>query len=654
MLNALVENIYAYQPFGGGPHFSAGHVGLGPVVRSLLEGGRSDVLWDVMQEDTRPSYGFNMLPTTAHPEGLTTHPERWTLGDSQNHMILLQIEEWFHTGVAGIKQAPDSIAYRELIYKPTPVGDLTHAKGHYTTPQGTARSEWRRNATGITRFDVTVPANTKATVYVPGDERGADVRGDRQRRRPLPALRGRLPGLRRGGRRRDVPAGHERAGHRRRHGAGDAVADARRRRRRSGRSRPAWTARTRRRTTANVISTAGDAALSVARCRADLTNGSFRLQQPLQVRACDAPASWTRRRSSNDAGVDPVQAADRGQRAVADRRLQPDADVHVVHHQPMSQCRRERPALSEARRSLVAAMLQESGAVTITDLQSRFGVSPMTARRDLAILAERGVARRTHGGAVLPSIDSGEHSFRHRLGAAPEAKARLAEAAFALLAPGETVFLDASSTTYFVARLISRARAGAARDHQQPAGAAGARRDSEAEVIAIGGTFRRLTYSFVGPAAVRSVRDHFADRLLMSITGVMPNGVMTDADVLEADVKRTMLEQAEQSVLLLDESKLSARGRQAIAPVALRLARARPGRGRGAAARARRDRAVRSSLTEPEWSVLIESCCFEGEEPQINQQSHRSWNSRTRRSPTARFAPCVTGTSRSAAARSAR
>src|SRR5215204_6276538 len=101
--------------------------------------------------------------------------------------------------------------------------------------------------------------------------------------------------------------------------------------------------------------------------------------------------------------VDPVQAADRGQRAVADRGLQPDAHVHVVHHQPMSE-RRERPALSEARRSLVAAMLQESGAVTITDLQERFGVSPMTVRRDLAILAERGVARRTHGGAILPAI----------------------------------------------------------------------------------------------------------------------------------------------------------------------------------------------------------------------------------------------------------
>ena len=127
VLNALVENIYAYQPFGGGPHFSGGTIGLAPAVRALLEGGRSDVLWDVMQEDTRPSYGFNMQPTTAHPEGLTTHPERWTLGDSQNHMILLQIEEWFHTGVAGIKQAPGSIAYRELDHQADP-GRRPHAR----------------------------------------------------------------------------------------------------------------------------------------------------------------------------------------------------------------------------------------------------------------------------------------------------------------------------------------------------------------------------------------------------------------------------------------------------------------------------------------------------------------------------------------------
>src|SRR3954454_19360152 len=99
---------------------------------------------------------------------------------------------------------------------------------------------------------------------------------------------------------------------------------------------------------------------------------------------------------------------------------------------------------------MVAELLQSEGAVTINDLQERFGVSPMTARRDLTILADRGIARRTHGGAVLPSIAAVEHSFRRRLGTATDAKARLAEAAYALLHPGQTVFLDASSTTFFL------------------------------------------------------------------------------------------------------------------------------------------------------------------------------------------------------------
>src|SRR4051812_38489501 len=167
--------------------------------------------------------------------------------------------------------------------------------------------------------------------------------------------------------------------------------------------------------------------------------------------------------------------------------------------------------LSEARRSLVTEMLQTAGAVTIPDLQARFGVSPMTARRDLAVLAERGVARRTHGGAVLPSIAAPENSFRQRLRDAPEAKARLAEGAFAMLVPGETVFLDASSTTYHVARLIAeRGLAVRVITNSLPVlhELSGAEQ-ANIEVVAIGGTYRRLTCSYVGPAAVRTVREHF-------------------------------------------------------------------------------------------------------------------------------------------------
>ncbi|MDA0181346.1 family 78 glycoside hydrolase catalytic domain [Solirubrobacter phytolaccae] len=300
ILQALVDNIYAYAPFGGGPHFSAGHVGLGPVVRSLMEGGRSDVLWDVMQENTRPGYGFLLQPTAAHPNGMTTMPERWTLGDSQNHVILLQIEEWFHTGVAGIKQSASSIAYRDLVFKPTPVGDLTHAKGHYTTPQGTARSEWRRNATGITRYDVTVPANTTATVYVPAKSAAqtfvATGSGDAKHLRyengyqvydvasgDVTFLQGTSTDLPVGG---TVPATLSLS-----LGAPATF--------------PAFVPGVDRTydasTDAKVISTAGDATLSVSD-PGRLTNGAFSLREPLQV-------SFTKSRWTAPISNDPVTIA---------------------------------------------------------------------------------------------------------------------------------------------------------------------------------------------------------------------------------------------------------------------------------------------------------------------------------------------------------
>ncbi|MEV4033639.1 family 78 glycoside hydrolase catalytic domain [Streptomyces umbrinus] len=166
VLDALVELVGNYRPFGGGPHFSAGTIGLAPVVRALMDGGRDDVLWDVLQEDTQPSYGFFMASTTANPGGLTTIPENWGFGASKNHMILLQIEEWFHSGLAGIRQVPGSVGYRELVIDPRPVGDLTQVEGSYRTPYGKVTTEWtRRN--GTFRLTVGIPPNTTAEVRVP-------------------------------------------------------------------------------------------------------------------------------------------------------------------------------------------------------------------------------------------------------------------------------------------------------------------------------------------------------------------------------------------------------------------------------------------------------------------------------------------------------
>jgi DeoR/GlpR family transcriptional regulator of sugar metabolism len=226
--------------------------------------------------------------------------------------------------------------------------------------------------------------------------------------------------------------------------------------------------------------------------------------------------------------------------------------------------------LAETRRREITESLRSAGAVTVAEVEARFDVSPVTARRDLDELERRGVLRRTHGGGVLPTTSAHEDSFARRLKASPEAKRRLAEEAVALMAPGETVFLDSSTTSYFVARrVIESGIATTVLTNSFPImELIFNESDSAAEIIGVGGSLRRLTRSFVGPFAVRTVQGHFADRLFLSVKGLTEGGMMTDADALEAEVKRTMIAQAGESTLLIDESKMSARGLSLIASVA--------------------------------------------------------------------------------------
>ena len=226
--------------------------------------------------------------------------------------------------------------------------------------------------------------------------------------------------------------------------------------------------------------------------------------------------------------------------------------------------------LAETRRREIAEALRSNGAVTVAELEARFGVSPMTARRDLDELERRGLVRRTHGGAVLPSTSAHEDSFARRMKVETEAKLRLAEEAVAMLSPRETVFLDSSTTSYFVAKLmIERGLAATVLTNSLPVmELIFSEGGPDVELIGIGGTLRRLTRSFVGPYAVRTVQGHFADRLFLSVKGLTETGTMTDADSLEAEVKRAMIPQAGESTLLVDHTKLLARGLSVVASVA--------------------------------------------------------------------------------------
>jgi len=226
-----------------------------------------------------------------------------------------------------------------------------------------------------------------------------------------------------------------------------------------------------------------------------------------------------------------------------------------------------RPAVPAVRRRLILELLRERGSVSVAAVEERFEVSPMTARRDLALLAEAGYARRTHGGAVLPELAAHEDSFQSRLEQDVEAKVRLAKAVVATLEANETVFIDSSSSAYYVVKeILDVGLHMTLLTNSVPAMALVGSADApQVDLIGLGGSFN-LTRSFVGAETVRAIERFFADRIVFSVTGIERQGYLTDPDPLEAEVKRTMISRARTVALVADAHKFDERGLNVIVP----------------------------------------------------------------------------------------
>jgi len=179
----------------------------------------------------------------------------------------------------------------------------------------------------------------------------------------------------------------------------------------------------------------------------------------------------------------------------------------------------KRASMPAERRRLILEMLRQSGSVTVDQVQEQFGVSSMTARRDLGMLGDWGHLRRIHGGAVLTGSALGEQPFRTRVEQHVSAKLRLAEAVTKAIESHETVFLDSSSSSYYVARrIIEDGLPVTVITNSLPViNLVGHGRPAHVDLIGLGGEFRKTTQSFVDPGTVRAIEGLSADRVVGEI-----------------------------------------------------------------------------------------------------------------------------------------
>ena len=157
VLEAIVRDVRAH-----GNAMTAGDVGYRYLLRALADGGRSDVVFDMVNQSEKPGYGYQLKM------GATSLTEAWDAGrdSSQNHFMLGQIIEWFYGDLAGIAPDPDGPGFSKIIIRPQPVGDVTWARASFESVRGRVAVQWRRDP-GRFVLEATVPCNASATVFVP-------------------------------------------------------------------------------------------------------------------------------------------------------------------------------------------------------------------------------------------------------------------------------------------------------------------------------------------------------------------------------------------------------------------------------------------------------------------------------------------------------
>ncbi|MFI7481521.1 DeoR/GlpR family DNA-binding transcription regulator [Kocuria sp. M1R5S2] len=207
---------------------------------------------------------------------------------------------------------------------------------------------------------------------------------------------------------------------------------------------------------------------------------------------------------------------------------------------------------TQERREGILRLLESTDSVTVAELVETLGASEATVRRDLVQLDREGALRRTHGGARRLSLRGVATPFAARAAVNAAGKGRIAAAAAALLAPGESVVLDGGTTCLDLAHRIEDP---SLRVVPLSLRAATVLADAGIRVTMCGGDIRPDELSATGARALNGIATMRFDTAVVSCCGFSLSDGVTSYDAEDAAIKAAAIRFSGRTLLLCDETK---------------------------------------------------------------------------------------------------
>ncbi|MGN0150576.1 MAG: DeoR/GlpR family DNA-binding transcription regulator [Clostridia bacterium] len=216
--------------------------------------------------------------------------------------------------------------------------------------------------------------------------------------------------------------------------------------------------------------------------------------------------------------------------------------------------------LAVERRNQIEQIIIKNKSVLVVELAKKFDVTTETIRGDLEKLEKQGVLVRTYGGATLVDNSGTELAITERDVINYEGKQRIGQRAAELIKDGETIFLDASTSAWHLARCI-KDKFGITVITNADKIVSELSDCNDIHVICTGGQLTARNMSFVGRTAEKTIREnYYANKFFFSCKGITLGRGLVDSSEAEAEIKKAMLDCSESAVFLCDKNKIGRLG----------------------------------------------------------------------------------------------
>lgn len=210
---------------------------------------------------------------------------------------------------------------------------------------------------------------------------------------------------------------------------------------------------------------------------------------------------------------------------------------------------------AEERKRNIVAYVNEKMRVTVGELCTEFSVSPATIRNDLNELYEKGLLRRTHGGAIANTQTDFEPITNEKTEKFLKEKQAIAKVALNYIHEGDCIALDAGTTTYELARILGQFKKLRVVTYDLNI-ASYLDMNTEVSLFVAGGEIRKGHHYMIGNTSLESLQKLNVDIFFMAANGINMKKGITTPQLDTAFIKEQIIANSRQCILLADSSKL--------------------------------------------------------------------------------------------------